>query len=86
MGPVMSFALGGMVDLYSRSGPTDGRGGTYAPVEEVSDVRHPSMEEWLDATGGSGPCRSGWGESECRTVEVRGTAFEAIPQRLILSA
>ena len=44
------------------------------------------MEEWLDATVGSSPCCSVCGESECRTVEVRGTTFEAIPERLILKA
>ena len=44
------------------------------------------MEEWLDATVRSSPCWSVCGESECRTVTVRGTTFEAIPERLILRA
>ena len=44
------------------------------------------MEEWLDASVGSSRCCSVCGESECRTVEVSGTTFEAIPERLILKA
>lgn len=44
------------------------------------------MEEWLDARVGSSRCCSVCGESECRTVEVRGETFEAIPERLILKA
>ena len=44
------------------------------------------MEDWLDATVGSSRCCSVCGDSDCRTVEVRGTTFEAIPERLILQA
>jgi hypothetical protein len=44
------------------------------------------LEDWLDATVGSSRCCSVCGESECRTVEVSGTTFEAIPERLILKA
>jgi hypothetical protein len=44
------------------------------------------MEEWLDARTGSSRCCSVCGDSECRTIEVRGATFEAIPERLILKA
>lgn len=44
------------------------------------------MEEWLGASVGSTPCCSVCGESECRTVEVGGTTFEAIPERLFIKA
>ena len=44
------------------------------------------MEEWLEGNVGSSRCCSVCGESECRTIEVSGTTFEAIPERLILKA
>lgn len=44
------------------------------------------MEEWLGETVGSDHCGSVCGGSECRTVEVSGTTFEAISERLILKA
>jgi hypothetical protein len=44
------------------------------------------MEEWLEAGVASSRCCSVCGDSECRTIEVRGTTFEAIPERLILKA
>ncbi len=44
------------------------------------------MEEWLGGRVGSSRCCSVCGESECRTVEVSGTTFEAIPERLIVKA
>ena len=44
------------------------------------------MEDWLDASVGSSQCCSVCGDSECRTIELRGTTFEAIPERLILKA
>ena len=44
------------------------------------------MEERLEGSVGSSHCRSVCGDSECRTIEVRGTTFEAIPERLILKA
>ena len=44
------------------------------------------MEEWLGARVGSSRCCSVCGESECRTVEVEGTTFEAIPEKLFLKA
>jgi hypothetical protein len=44
------------------------------------------MEEWLEARVGSNACCSVCGDSECRTVEVEGAVFEAIPEALILKA
>jgi hypothetical protein len=44
------------------------------------------LEEWLGATVGESRCCSVCGESECRTVEIAGTVFEAIPEELILKA
>ena len=44
------------------------------------------MEEWLGARVGSSPCCSVCGTSECRTVEVKGTTFETIPEKLFLKA
>ena len=44
------------------------------------------MEDWLGATVGSSRCCSVCGDAPCRTVEVRGTTFEAIPERLIIQA
>ena len=44
------------------------------------------MEEWLGARVGSSRCCSVCGDSECRTVEMAGTTFEAIPEKLFLKA
>lgn len=44
------------------------------------------MEGWLDATVGASRCCSVCGESECRTIEVEGAVFEAVPEELILKA
>ena len=44
------------------------------------------LEEWLGATVGSSRCCSVCQDSACRTVEVGGTVFEAIPEELILKA
>jgi Domain of unknown function (DUF2703) len=44
------------------------------------------MEEWLGAKVGSSRCCSVCGESECRTVEIVGRTFEAIPEKLFLKA
>src|SRR5215471_10583818 len=44
------------------------------------------LEEWLGATVGTSRCCSVCGNSECRTVEVGGTVFEAIAEELILKA
>ena len=44
------------------------------------------IEEWLGASVGSSRCCSVCGESECRTVLLGGTTFEAIPEKLFLRA
>ena len=44
------------------------------------------MEEWLGARVGSSPCRSVCGDLPCRTVEVGGATYEAIPEALIVRA
>ena len=45
-----------------------------------------AVEEWLGAEVGSSRCCSVCGEFECRTLEVGGDVFEAIPEDLILRA
>jgi hypothetical protein len=44
------------------------------------------IEEWLVGRVGSSRCCSVCGDSECRTVEVEGAVFEAIPEELFLKA
>ena len=44
------------------------------------------MEDWLNGRIGSSPCCSVCGDSDCRTLEIRGTTFETIPERLIVKA
>jgi hypothetical protein len=44
------------------------------------------IEEWLNATVGYSTCCSVCGELPCRTVEVDGTIFETLPERLIVEA
>ena len=44
------------------------------------------MEEWLGASVGRSRCCSVCGTSDCRTVEVEGTTFETIPEKLFLKA
>jgi len=44
------------------------------------------MEDWLGASAGSSPCCSVCGDLPCRTLEVDGHAFEAIPQDLVIKA
>jgi Domain of unknown function (DUF2703) len=44
------------------------------------------MEEWLGASVGMSPCCSVCGDLPCRTMEVAGTSFEAIPEDLIVKA
>jgi hypothetical protein len=45
-----------------------------------------ALEEWIGAQVGSSRCCSVCGESDCRTVQVGGLSFEAVPLRLILKA
>ena len=44
------------------------------------------MEDWLGASAGSSPCCSVCGDLPCRTLEVDGHSFEAVPQDLVVKA
>jgi hypothetical protein len=44
------------------------------------------IEQWLSATSGQSKCCSSCGDSDCRTVTVDGTTYEAIPAELIVKA
>jgi hypothetical protein len=44
------------------------------------------LEDWLDAGVGSSQCCSVCGAEHCRTVEVDGTTFEAVPERVVVRA
>jgi hypothetical protein len=44
------------------------------------------FEEWLGAKVDSSRCSSVCGDSQCRTVEIEDTIFEAIPQELLIKA
>lgn len=44
------------------------------------------LEEWVGAGVGSSRCCSVCGASECRTLEVGDSVFEAIPEDLIIRA
>lgn len=45
-----------------------------------------ALEEWLGATAGSSRCCAACGDADCRTVELGGSVFEAIPEHLIVRA
>jgi hypothetical protein len=45
-----------------------------------------TIEEWLGATTGQSLCCGPCGDSECRTLNVNGQTYEAIPETLILRA
>lgn len=44
------------------------------------------MEDWLGGASGQSPCCDVCGDEECRTVEVAGESYEAIPAALIVKA
>ena len=44
------------------------------------------IEEWLSATTGQSACCGVCGDSDCRTIEVDGNSFEAVPADLIVKA
>jgi hypothetical protein len=44
------------------------------------------MEAWLGARAGSSPCCEVCGDLPCRTMELDGQIFEAIPEDLIVKA
>ena len=45
-----------------------------------------SLENWVGGTTGSSECCSVCGTNQCRTVEVGGVTYEAIPEALIVKA
>ncbi|HEX5685304.1 MAG TPA: DUF2703 domain-containing protein [Ideonella sp.] len=44
------------------------------------------MEQWIGATAGMSRCCSVCGDSDCRTLELDGAAYETIPAELIIKA
>lgn len=44
------------------------------------------LESWLGGATGSSPCCDVCGDSVCRTLELDGQTFEAIPAELVVSA
>jgi Domain of unknown function (DUF2703) len=44
------------------------------------------MEDWLGARAGSSPCCAVCGDLPCRTFEIGGHSFEAVPQNLVVKA
>lgn len=44
------------------------------------------LEDWLGATAGASQCCSVCGDNACRTLELDGVSFDAVPERLIVKA
>lgn len=44
------------------------------------------LEEWIGGTVGQSACCSSCGDSDCRTITVDGTTYEAVAPELILEA
>ncbi len=44
------------------------------------------LEDWIEGEVGHSPCCDVCGPHECRTVEVKGEVFEAIPADIIIKA
>lgn len=44
------------------------------------------LEAWLNGTSGASRCCDACGDAECRTLEVEGTTYEAIPESLLVRA
>lgn len=44
------------------------------------------MEQWLGARAGNSPCCEVCGDLPCRTMEINGQTYEAIPEALIVKA
>ncbi|MEA5097108.1 MAG: DUF2703 domain-containing protein [Burkholderiaceae bacterium] len=44
------------------------------------------MEHWLEASAGSSRCCAACGNADCRTLEVDGKSFDAIPEELLIKA
>lgn len=45
-----------------------------------------ALESWLDGTAGASRCCDACGDAECRTLEVDGAIYEAIPESLLVRA
>lgn len=44
------------------------------------------LEEWVGASSGASRCCGACGDNDCRTIEVAGSTFEAVPEQLIVAA
>ena len=44
------------------------------------------IEDWLGGTVGMSPCCTACGDSDCRTIEIDGQTYEAIPQEQLIKA
>jgi len=44
------------------------------------------LEDWLQGTSGASRCCDACGDADCRTVEVDGATYEAIPESLLVRA
>ena len=44
------------------------------------------IEDWLGGKVGMSPCCTACGDSDCRTIEIDGETYEAIPQEQIIKA
>lgn len=44
------------------------------------------LEHWIDATSGMSRCCSVCGDSECRTLELAGRSYAAVPAELFVRA
>ena len=44
------------------------------------------LESWLGASTGSSPCCGACGDTHCRTLELGGEHYDAVPENLILAA
>lgn len=49
-------------------------------------LRSRGWRDWLGATAGASQCCAVCGDNDCRTLEVDGSSFEAVPERLIIKA
>ncbi|MFH1285154.1 MAG: DUF2703 domain-containing protein [Candidatus Micrarchaeota archaeon] len=49
-------------------------------------VNNVPLEEWVKGKTGESPCCDVCGSSKCRTVEVKGKAYETISAKLVIEA
>ncbi len=55
-------------------------------LSNIIFIQGKPIEEWIGATVGKSRCCDACGDSECRTIEINGMAFETIPKSLIIKA